>query len=79
MIPLLGFFCGKFQISAAQFYNKYVLRSMAQRWHAAAKVWVYATWASYYSGRLLIQLQGPQQARTQEDQGPSQGRKNIGT
>ena len=25
------------------------------------EVWVYVTWASYYSGRLLIQLQGPNQ------------------
>lgn len=25
-------------------------------------VWAYVTWASYYSGRLLIQLQGPNQA-----------------
>lgn len=25
------------------------------------EVWAYVTWASYYSGRLLIQLQGPNQ------------------
>ena len=25
------------------------------------EAWVYVTWASYYSGRLLIQLQGPNQ------------------
>lgn len=31
-------------------------------WWIGLIVWVYATWASYYSGRLLIQLQGPQQA-----------------